>query len=103
MHTHKLPFIFIDENDDDENDDRDDDSEEQGCAQYGGIINPKGNTCCLTSCGECGGSGCSGRDGGTAGCCVGTIQEEGYTCGVFQTGNSIHWNYTAPCCIGECK
>ena len=34
----------------------------------------KNNICCLSSCGECGGSGCSLREGGASGCCGSVIQ-----------------------------
>lgn len=43
-----------------------------------GII--KGDICCLDSCGTCGGSGCSSRDGGSEGCCTSTIAENGDSC-----------------------
>ena len=40
-----------------------------GWCQGGGIKN--GQTCCLSDCGSCGGSGCSGRPGGRTQCCIG--------------------------------
>lgn len=40
----------------------------------------RGNTCCLKSCGGCGGSGCSLLNGGAEGCCVTNIQNANYTC-----------------------
>ena len=43
-----------------------------------GIIN--GDICCLSSCGSCGGSGCSNRDGGSAGCCTSTIRNNNESC-----------------------
>ena len=65
------------------------------CAQYNGITNANEDTCCATSCGTCGGSGCGDRDGGSANCCVSVIQDEGYQCGTRHVPE-------APCCI-TCK
>eukprot|EP00439_Symbiodinium_sp_Y106_P020264 s3315_g2.t1 len=50
-----------------------------GWCQGGGIKN--GQTCCLSDCGSCGGSGCSGRPGGRTQCCIGeTVRPcDGYT------------------------
>merc|ERR1712166_339166 len=39
-----------------------------------GFANPKGDTCCKKTCGDCGGSGCSKRPGGTNNCCTNKIQ-----------------------------
>merc|ERR1711865_93726 len=39
-----------------------------------GFANPKGDTCCKKSCGDCGGSGCSKRPGGSNNCCTNKIQ-----------------------------
>jgi hypothetical protein len=39
-----------------------------------------GNVCCAYGCGTCGGTGCSGRPGGSAACCSGTIQAAGRSC-----------------------
>jgi hypothetical protein len=36
--------------------------------------------CCGPLCGTCGGSGCSGRPGGSAACCVAGIQASGVSC-----------------------
>lgn len=43
-----------------------------------GIIN--GDVCCMSSCGTCGGSGCSSRDGGGDGCCTSKIRSAGDSC-----------------------
>ena len=48
------------------------------CNSSTGIVN--GDICCLKSCGTCGGSGCSGRPGGSSGCCTGTIRANDRTC-----------------------
>ena len=53
------------------------------CEQYGGVLNPKGNTCCAASCGKCGGSGCSQRPGGSTNCCASSIPSE-VVCGPDQ-------------------
>jgi len=45
-----------------------------------GVLTNSGNFCCKESCGSCGGSGCSSRPGGVAGCCVGHISRSGKTC-----------------------
>jgi len=37
-------------------------------------------TCCASSCGTCGGHGCSKRDGGNTNCCVTTIKAGGRKC-----------------------
>lgn len=39
-----------------------------------------GTTCCAASCGVCGGQGCGGREGGSASCCFGPIQQSGLSC-----------------------
>ena len=49
-----------------------------------------GDTCCSTSCGVCGGSGCGANPGGGANCCGGPIASSGVSCDT----NS------APCVIG---
>ena len=33
--------------------------------------------CCMASCGQCGGTGCSSLSGGAEGCCVKTIRDKG--------------------------
>ncbi len=53
-----------------------DDSADPNCDN--GIEN-KG-FCCLSMCGECGGTGCSLRPGGNAGCCGGGIESSGLHC-----------------------
>jgi len=45
-----------------------------------GVLTPNGKFCCKDTCGSCGGSGCSQRPGGVAGCCVGHISRSGNTC-----------------------
>jgi len=49
----------------------------------------KGDVCCLSSCGTCGGTGCGSREGGSSGCCSGTITKSGISCD----------NSTAPCIV----
>lgn len=44
-----------------------------------GVCTPR--VCCLQSCGECGGPGCSRRRGGDSGCCVTAIMMSGRVCG----------------------
>ncbi len=39
-----------------------------------------GNICCAAQCGECGGSGCSVRPGGSAQCCSSPIRDSGILC-----------------------
>lgn len=43
-----------------------------------GIAN--GTACCALSCGTCGGTGCSSRPGGAAGCCTSNINSSGINC-----------------------
>lgn len=45
-----------------------------------GYINSGGDVCCASSCGACGGSGCGGRPGGGANCCVGAILTANVPC-----------------------
>jgi peptidoglycan/xylan/chitin deacetylase (PgdA/CDA1 family) len=40
----------------------------------------KGNVCCMSSCGSCGGNGCSQRNGGGYGCCTSVILENNISC-----------------------
>lgn len=43
-----------------------------------GILN--GDICCMDTCGSCGGSGCSSRNGGAEGCCTSTIRSSEVSC-----------------------
>jgi hypothetical protein len=52
-----------------------------------GII--KNNICCASSCGQCGGSGCSSLTGGASKCCTSTIANSGISCN----------NAIAPCIL----
>ena len=45
-----------------------------------GILNAKGNVCCASSCGTCGGASCGELPGGSANCCVKKIQKQGESC-----------------------
>ena len=51
------------------------------CDFRGGLNS--GDVCCASSCGTCGGTGCSGRNGGAAGCCTQDIAQNAgnATCG----------------------
>jgi len=44
------------------------------CSQAGGIS--QDGICCLKSCGECSGTGCSQKKGGARGCCSGEIHRK---------------------------
>ena len=46
-----------------------------------GLINLGGDVCCPSACGQCGGDGCSERDGGGGNCCVDPIHASGKLCG----------------------
>ncbi|CBJ33624.1 hypothetical protein Esi_0531_0003 [Ectocarpus siliculosus] len=49
----------------------------------GGIVGIQtSDVCCSTSCGSCGGTGCSGRDGGSGACCGGGVRASGRYCSV---------------------
>ena len=48
------------------------------CAR--GVTN--GATCCASSCGSCGGTGCGSRSGGASACCQSNIREGGRSCDV---------------------
>ncbi|CAM9985070.1 unnamed protein product [Ectocarpus sp. 13 AM-2016] len=49
----------------------------------GGIIGIQtSDVCCSASCGSCGGSGCSGRDGGSESCCGGGVRATGRYCSI---------------------
>ncbi|CAM9812970.1 unnamed protein product [Ectocarpus sp. 4 AP-2014] len=59
----------------------------------GGIVGiQSSDVCCSSSCGSCGGSGCTGRDGGEDACCGGGVRASGRYCSV--TGE-------APCMTGS--
>lgn len=58
-----------------------------------GIESDNGKTCCLTSCGQCGGRGCS-DSGDASDCCESIIQKYGEACSV---------SGTAPCYIDSGK
>ena len=45
-----------------------------------GIASSDGSACCSLSCGQCGGSSCSSRDGGAESCCIGRIQSDAKSC-----------------------
>ena len=51
-------------------------SDENGCTSN----LSRGGACCLASCGECGGRGCSSRSGGRDGCCTSAILNAGRSC-----------------------
>ncbi len=55
-------------------------------------INAKDMICCPTSCGECGGSGCSSRPGGAESCCESGMKDSDRYCD--EIGE-------APCIIGS--
>eukprot|EP00752_Nemacystus_decipiens_P008422 g7528.t1 len=55
-----------------------------------GVLSLLGQYCCPSSCGECGGVGCSSRPGGSEACCTSKIAANGHLC--KETG-------TAPCRI----
>ncbi|CAM9918553.1 unnamed protein product, partial [Ectocarpus fasciculatus] len=58
----------------------------------GGIVGIQASdVCCSSSCGSCGGSGCTSRDGGAEACCGGGVRASGRYCSV--TGE-------APCITG---
>jgi hypothetical protein len=45
------------------------------------LLGIEGSTvCCAASCGQCGGSGCGSRPGGSAACCINTILSAGNSC-----------------------
>ncbi|CAN0256602.1 unnamed protein product, partial [Ectocarpus sp. 8 AP-2014] len=49
----------------------------------GGIVGiQSSDVCCSSSCGSCGGSGCTGRDGGEDACCGGGVRASGRYCSV---------------------
>ncbi len=50
-----------------------------------------GTACCAASCGECGGTGCSEREGGADACCTSHIAESGRSC----------LSVEAPCILDE--
>jgi len=52
--------------------------ENEWCSQ--GVKNPRNDVCCNSSCGTCGGPGCSQRSGGVSQCCVRTIRDENRFC-----------------------
>ncbi|CBJ33613.1 expressed unknown protein [Ectocarpus siliculosus] len=58
----------------------------------GGIVGiQQSDICCSSSCGSCGGTGCTSRDGGSEACCGGGVRASGRFCSV--TGE-------APCMTG---
>jgi len=76
-----------------------------GWCQGGGIKN--GQTCCLSDCGSCGGSGCSGRPGGRTQCCIGeTVRPcDGYTdqgCRIPDDWCNSGLRYNKDCCASSC-
>ncbi|CAN0556046.1 unnamed protein product, partial [Ectocarpus sp. 8 AP-2014] len=51
----------------------------------GGIVGIQASdVCCSLSCGSCGGSGCTGRDGGSESCCGGGVRASGRDCSVTE-------------------
>ena len=55
---------------------------ENPCSNYDGIANVKGDVCCDSNCGVCGGSGCHQRFGtDSTSCCGGKIRDNGEICG----------------------
>eukprot|EP00612_Vaucheria_litorea_P003972 CAMPEP_0171460858 /NCGR_PEP_ID=MMETSP0945-20130129/5560_1 /TAXON_ID=109269 /ORGANISM="Vaucheria litorea, Strain CCMP2940" /LENGTH=583 /DNA_ID=CAMNT_0011987133 /DNA_START=94 /DNA_END=1845 /DNA_ORIENTATION=+ len=50
------------------------------CSGIGGILADDGSTCCLGTCGTCGGTGCDARTGGIDGCCTSSIKSANKSC-----------------------
>ncbi|CAM9706611.1 unnamed protein product, partial [Ectocarpus fasciculatus] len=49
----------------------------------GGIVGIQvSDVCCSSSCGSCGGSGCTSREGGAEACCGGGVRDSGRYCSV---------------------
>ncbi|CAB1108450.1 unnamed protein product [Ectocarpus sp. CCAP 1310/34] len=49
----------------------------------GGIVGIQASdVCCSASCGSCGGSGCTSRDGGSESCCGGGVRASGRYCSI---------------------
>ena len=48
-----------------------------------GIASANRDVCCASSCGSCGGSGCSSRPGGASACCTGGVKESARSCEVY--------------------
>ncbi|CAM9827775.1 unnamed protein product, partial [Ectocarpus fasciculatus] len=56
-------------------------AEEETCD--GGIVGIQvSDVCCSSSCGSCGGSGCTSREGGAEACCGGGVRASGRYCSV---------------------
>jgi hypothetical protein len=51
------------------------------CEAVGGILDPDGLACCPSSCGACGGEGCSNHPGGADACCGDNVQAANKLCG----------------------
>ena len=64
-----------------------------------GRMNLGGDVCCPSSCGECGGDGCSERDGGSGNCCVDPIHASGKVCG---TGTDLKCIMPTSCAQDKC-
>ncbi|MEL7367944.1 MAG: hypothetical protein AAFN74_03455 [Myxococcota bacterium] len=56
-----------------------------------------GDVCCASSCGTCGGTGCSGRPGGADACCTGAIRDSEVSCSEAGAPCNIP---TTPVCDG---
>jgi hypothetical protein len=54
---------------------------EQACNDIGGISDALGLTCCASSCGICGGTGCDSRPGGADSCCSDVVTSANQICG----------------------
>ncbi|CAN0086063.1 unnamed protein product, partial [Ectocarpus fasciculatus] len=56
----------------------------------GGIVGiQRSDVCCALSCGSCGGSECSSRDGGGASCCYDDIKANGDLCSTTDSAPCI--------------
>ncbi|CBJ33991.1 hypothetical protein Esi_0823_0001 [Ectocarpus siliculosus] len=56
----------------------------------GGIVGiQQSDICCSSSCGSCGGTGCTSRDGGSEACCGGGVRASGRFCSVYGR-SSLH-------------
>ena len=62
------------------------------CEDYGGIAHIRQWTCCASTCGMCGGPGCSEAPGGNENCCNSGIPSENI-CGAA--------GQMAPCHLGK--
>jgi len=77
-------------------------SDSRTCSEIGGLLSTlDGVTCCLASCGYCGGFGCDKKPGGVQGCCMTFITPLNKSCDTNDPPCTVSQTSTVPVPIAD--